>query len=252
MSDNKHTKQVIIIGDGYSDYVVLKQFVLAIFKGSGANDSHLDFFEDYKALEPLKIDRFVNHFIDKAAKKNSYDLFGEQATELKKQVVNSLINTLKMLQKKNIALDNHDLLIISSDSEKPLGHRNNYFQKWAYSVEAILEVAIDEFYHQLVEQGYSEQYLPLIVPLICFPSIEILVAACTEDILDFDNQCRSLQAKPALKQKVWGTDSIDEARRNGMLYGVLEAYMTPDALDKIYKNIPEARKMIKMLNFTSS
>ncbi len=135
-----------------------------------------------------------------------------------------LTKALIIAQNEKIALSHHDLLIISSDSEKTLGHRNHYFQKWAYSVEAILEVAIDEFYHQLVEQGYSNQYLPHVVPLICFPSIEILVAACTEDILDFDNQCRSLQAKPALKQKVWGTDSIDEARRNGMLYGVLEAY----------------------------
>ncbi len=249
MSDNKHTKHIIIIGDGYSDYVVLKQFVLAIFERSDADNSHLDFFDDYKALEPLNIGGFVNHFIDKAAKKNSYDLFGEQATELKKQVVNSLINTLKMLQKKNIPLDNHDLVIISSDYEKPLGHRNNYFQKWAYSLEAILGLAIDEFYRQLVEQGYGYQYLPLVVPLICFPSIEILVAACTEDSFDFDNQCRSLRAKPDLKQKVWGTDSIDEARRNGMLYGVLEAYMTPDALDKVYKNIPEARKLIQVLSF---
>jgi len=174
-------------------------------------------------------------------------LFGEQATDLKKQVVNSLINTLKMLQKKNIVLDNRDLVIISSDSEKPLGHRNNYFQKWAYSVEAILGLVIDEFYQKLVEQGYSDQYLPLVVPLICFPSIEILVAACTEDI--FDNQCRSLRAKPYLKQKIWGTDTIDEARRNGMLYGVLEAYMTHDALDKIYKNIHEVRKIIQVLSF---
>jgi hypothetical protein len=59
-------------------------------------------------------------------------------------------------------------------------------------------------------------------------------------------------AKPDLKQKVWATDSIDEARRNGMLKGVLEAYMTPEALDKVYQNIPEARKMIQILSFYRS
>lgn len=248
MNAQKHTKHVVIIGDGYSDYVVLKQFVLAIFDSMPANEIHLNFFES-NVLESLNIGDFVNQFIDKADKTSAYDLFGEPATHFKKKVVETLTNTLATLQKKNLPLFHQDLLIISSDSEKPLGSQHNYFQEWAYSLEAILWLAIDDFYHQMVKQDYDYQYLPNVLPLVFFPSIEILVAACTEEVHDFDRQCRCLKAKPDLKQKVWGTDSIDEALKSGMLHGVLEAYMIPEALDKVYKNVPEVRRFIQLLGF---
>ena len=81
MNAQKHTKQIVIIGDGYSDYVGLKQFVSAIFESLPANDE-LKFF-DYNVLESLNIGHFVNQFIDKADKTSGYDLFGESATHFK-------------------------------------------------------------------------------------------------------------------------------------------------------------------------
>ncbi|MEK8019580.1 MAG: hypothetical protein VSS75_022120 [Candidatus Parabeggiatoa sp.] len=248
MNTQKHTKQIVMIGDGYSDYVVLKQFVSVIFDSLPANENRLNFF-DNTHLESLNIGHFVNQFIDKADKTSAYDLFGGPATHFKKKVVETLSNTLASLQKRNWPLGHRDLLIICSDSEKPLGKQQNYFQEWAYSLEAILGLAIDDFYGQMVKQGYDYEYLPLVLPLIFFPSIEILVAACTEEVHDFDKQCRALKAKPDLKQKVWGTDSIDEALKSGMLHGVLETYMTPEALNKVYKTIPEVRRFIQLLRF---
>jgi hypothetical protein len=248
MREQKRTKNIIIIGDGYSDYVVLRQFVLAIFNGMPANEIHLN-FPDYNLLKSLNIERSVNKFVKRTNQSNDYKLFGEPVTEFKEEVVDTLINILKFLQKKNLQLSHRDLLIISSDSEKPLGSQHNYFQEWAYSLEAIFWLAIDDFYHQMVKQGYDYQYLPNVLPLIFFPSIEILVAAATEESHDFDRQCRCLKAKPDLKQKVWGTDSIDEALKSGMLHGVLEAYMIPEALDKVYKNVPEVRRFIQLLGF---
>jgi len=34
-----------------------------------------------------------------------------------------------------------------------------------------------------------------------------------------------------------------------MLHGVLETYMTPEALNKVYKTIPEVRRFIQLLRF---
>jgi hypothetical protein len=259
MTSEKQMRYVTIIGDGYTDYVVLKKFVSVIFERLCIEKSGLTFLGDYesdksldKKISEINIGDAVAQFLGKANKNNGYGLFSKQAIALKKDIVEVLTKVLIIIQKKDIALSERDLLIISSDSERPLGNKHNYFQKWAYSLEAICWLAIEEFYSQMIEQGYEYQYLPLVLPLIFFPSIEILVAACTESAPDFDHQCRSLVAKPDLKQKVWATDSIDEARRNGMLKGVLEAYMTPEALDKVYQNIPEARKMIQILSFYRS
>jgi hypothetical protein len=244
---DEHARNVIIIGDGYSDYQVLKQFVSVLVERHHANEIRLNFL-DYDLFASLNIGVYLKNFIQKANNKaDNYDLFCENTRNLKTHVTEVLIKAMRIVQHEKILLSSRDLLVISSESEKPLGHQHNYFQKWAYSPEAILRLAIDDFYRQMVEQGYEYQYLPLVLPLIFFPSIEILVAACTEEAHDFDSQCCSLQAKPDLKQKVWATDSIDEARRSGMLQGVLETYMTPDALDKVYKNVPEAQRFIQVL-----
>ncbi len=60
MREQKHTKHIVIIGDGYSDYVVLRQFVSAIF--NGMDDIHLN-FPDYNLLKSLNIERSVNKFV---------------------------------------------------------------------------------------------------------------------------------------------------------------------------------------------
>ena len=65
-------------------------------------------------------------------------------------------------------------------------------------------------------------------------------AACIEGEGNFDQEYRSLKAKPDLKQKVWQTDSIHEALETGMFDEILKQYIVPKNLNQIYKHIPEA------------
>ncbi|MCH8289684.1 hypothetical protein IH992_01085 [Candidatus Poribacteria bacterium] len=240
-------KQVAIIRDGYSDYCVIKQFITAIFKHHHLVDLTDDnFFE----LGGLKISDAMAKYVDNADKHSDYTLHSEHANELRKRITIVLQTTFKKLDRDyGIYLSNQDILVVNTDAEKILGKKHNYFNEWAYTLSGVLWLAIEEFYSMRVDGGFNYESLPLILPLILFPSSEILVAAC---MYDFSKEnLRVLKAKPALKQKVYETDSIPKAIQSGKLHEVLSEFVVPDSLKKIYKEIPEARKFIQILSFNS-
>jgi hypothetical protein len=242
--DNNKPIYVKIICDGLSDYLVIKKLISAIFEHHHADEVSLEFieFEQYPNVRD-----YIDDFIDKS-NHNNYDLFHEKVKSSKNNIITALIQVVDALNRE-ISISNNDLVILNTDSEKPLIHKQNYLMRdWAYSLNAFLELAIEEFYQKRIEWGYDYQNLPLILPLVLFPSIEILVAACLETDGDFDEKYRSLEAKPSLRQKVWETDSIHEALQTGMLDDILNEYIVPENLNKIYKNLPEAKKFIRILS----
>lgn len=221
--------KIAIIRDGYTDYRVIRQFVSAIFEKHHAvslTDEHFFDFEDLNIGSPIQ------QYIRKT----------KHADELKKSIINVLYAAVGNFHSAG------DLIILNSDAEKTLGQKDNYFQGWAYSLYGVVTSAIDEFYDNNIAWGHNYEKLPLILPLILFPSSEILVAAT---MYDFNKEnFRNLKPKPDLKQKVYGTDSMNEAVKSGKLDEVLSAFVIPESLGDIYREIPEARKLIQILSFS--
>jgi hypothetical protein len=237
--------QVAIIRDGYSDFLVLKKFVTSIFQ-----HHHLVELEDDNFFEfdnPLTITDALSNYIRKADKEN-FDIFGNYAKDLRREIGSILLAAYNRFPKeKDTYLTNKDILILNGDAERILGSKQKYFEKWAYSINSIIWLAIEEFYDKMVEQGHDYLQLPLILPVILYPSSEILVASCMDD---FDKtNYREFNAKPALKQKVYETNSIPEAIENGTMKEVLDTFVIPESLSKVYKDLPEVRKFIQILAF---
>jgi hypothetical protein len=237
--------QVAIIRDGYSDFLVLKKFVSTIFQHHHLVELGDDNFFEFD--KPLTITDALSNYIRKAHLEN-FDTFGTFAIDFRREIGSILLTAFHTFSRENdIFLTNKDILILNSDAEKTLGLKHRYFEKWAYSINGIMWLAIEEFYNQMVEQGYDYLQLPLILPVILYPSSEILVASCMDD---FDKvNYREFNAKPALKQKVYETDSIPEAIENGTMKEVLDTFVIPESLGKLYKDLPEIRKFMHILTF---
>jgi hypothetical protein len=223
---------IAIVRDGYSDYLVLKQFLKVLLKNDKGIDLDDENFYEFQSLNLRDI--IENYKLDK------------DDTRFINSIATVLYTAYNKLSKEKDEVSNKDILLLNSDSEKQLGKREKYFEEWAYNINHNLWKAIDLFYEKMVVQGYSYEYLPLIFPLILFPSSEILVASC---MYDFQKEnCHALKAKPELKMKVYGSDKIPEVLTNGHLENVLSTYLVSDSLSSIYKELPEIRRFIHMLS----
>jgi hypothetical protein len=236
--------QVAIIRDGYSDFLVLKKFITSVFQ-----HHHLIELEDdnFFEFQSLNITNSLSEYLSKSYLEN-HSLFGDFASEFRRQISQVLFTAVrKFAKEKEFDLSNKDILILNGDAERILGSKQKYFEDWAYSINSIMWLAIEEFYNKMVEQGYDYLQLPLILPVILYPSSEILVASCMDD---FDKtNYREFNAKPALKQKVYDTDSIPVAIENGTIKEVLDTFVIPETLSKVYKDLPEIRKFMHILTF---
>lgn len=245
MACTQPNKFIAIIRDGYSDYLVLKKFVSSIFECHKSLRLEDDVFFD---LDSLTIHDIMTRYVDGASKNNDYTLHSSDAIQLRKDISSVLFTALKKCEKDMGSwLSHKDIIILYTDAESVLKAKHNYFKEWAYTLNGVLWMAIEEFYNTMTEHQYDYENLPLILPLTLFPSSEILVAAC---MFDFDKEnYRSFRAKPTLKQKVYGTDNIPKAIIDGNLTEVLATYVVPDSPKEIYREIPEIRKMIQILSF---
>lgn len=238
---------IAIIRDGDSDYCVIKQLMTAIYKHHHFIELTNDCFFD---MGQLDIGGIISKYVTKSNQQKDYSLYSDIAKDCKKQIIGILYTAFtKFAKEKDNSVCNKDLLIVYSDAETVLKQKHNYFEEWAYILDSLLWLTIEEFYQKMLEQGYNYESLPLILPLILFPSSEILVASCMYDFNKDKDKFRQLKAKPDLKQKVYETDNIPQAFRNGKLEEVISTFIVPDSLTSIYQEIPEVRKIIQILSF---
>lgn len=238
---------IAIIRDGDSDYCVIKQLITAIYKYHHSIELTDDCFFD---MESLKIIDPISKYVTNSNQQQDYSLYSDIAKDCKNKIISILYTAFKKFNKeKDNSVCNKDLLIVYTDAEKVLKQKHNYFEDWAYIFDSLLWLTIEEFYQKMLEQSYNYENLPLILPLILFPSSEILVASCMYDFNKDKDKFRQLNAKPDLKQKVYETDNIPQAFRNGKLEEVISTFIVPDSLTSIYQEIPEVRKIIQILSF---
>lgn len=240
---------IAVIRDGHSDYCVIKHLIISIFKCHCSVELQEDNFFEF---ESLNISQSLQKYLNKASKENDYSRYSDHAEELKDRIFQVLHTALgKILKETEIPLSNQDILILSADTELILDPHNrrkdDIIKATISNLDGVIWSAIEDFYDKMLTYGHSYTDLPLILPLILFPSSEILVASC---MYDFRQQnFRALKPKPDLKQKVYETDSIPEAFENGKLEEVLSMYVVPETLNDIYREIPEARKLIQILSY---
>ena len=237
MSDVKF----FITRDGGSDFLVLKYFISSIF----LNERNIQLSDDNFVDSEMNIGASIGKFLD--AKNKSDDIKKQRIKELEKRI----IQTLVVIVSKGVS--NKDIIILNADTENKLECKEKYYEeKWINQFYLTVYFAIDKFYERMIEQGYTFEDLPAIVPLILFPSIEILVAACY--LQDSEKiKMRTLKANPDLKKKIWEETDMKFAIENGKVSEVLEICFTGknDSLKDIYKHIPEARNLINILRCPS-
>lgn len=236
-------RNIGILRDGYSDYLVIKKFVSTLLvKHRAENPSNNDFLD----LESLNITNALAKYVDRISKSGNYSYQSAEAQELVRQLTGVYLGCYNRLQSEYEYISNKTVIVVSTDAEKILGSRINYFTEWAYNVKGVLYFSIERFYEQMVSMGYDYETLPYYIPLVPFPSSEILVASCMFNITA--ENLRNLRPNPALKLKVYSTASIPEALGNGILHDVLEKYLVESNIKEIYKEIPEARMLIHSLS----
>lgn len=235
-------RNIAILSDGYSDYLVLKKFTQCIIekhRGEVLEDACFLDLGKLNIVEPLR------KYIDKAGKKSDYSYHSPEANELVKELIGIYYGCYNRFMKENDLVTNKDIMLIYADSERLLMNRSNYFNDWAYSIKGLINLSIEHFYEKMVTQGYSHSNLPFIIPLILFPSSEILVATCKYNAVT--ERLRELTPNPSLKEKIYGTSSINDAIQSGALFLALDTYLIDSNLEEIYREVPEARILIHSL-----
>jgi len=138
------------------------------------------------------------------------------------------------------AIYNCDLLILTTDSEKVLRSPEDYFS-YGINLFNILSEAAIRFYGIVLAHGYPQDQIPLVLPIITFPSIEIIIAPA-KGLKNYYGK------KPLeLKQMIYNIDKDrpimdEEVEENAM------NFITVKGIENIFNNIPESRQFIQTLS----
>lgn len=229
-------RYIAITADGPTDTEILFRFAACLLETQAV-------CRKVTVKESLR--KGMDTFMKKASEKNDYKLFGNPARLLREAVIKLLESSIGEFQTKiSRELRYTDLLILHTDSEKHLNRSEQYFEEWAISISRIILTAIEDFCEKKVRQGYDLIYLPLIIPIIPFPSTEILIAAAkTGNRSRF--KFRGMKARD-LKTKLYGvTDlgSLDEETFQTEAMRII----TPESCRAVYKHVPEARSFLHTL-----
>jgi len=103
--------------------------------------------------------------------------------------------------------------------------------------------SIEEFYRAKAKDGYTHEYLPLVIPVVTFPSTEIFIAAARDKIGG------KYGRKPdEWKQMLYGTDNLATLREEDFKEKALD-FITCESIGKIFREVPESRSFIQTLSF---
>lgn len=124
--------------------------------------------------------------------------------------------------------------------------KEDYFKDWAFMIDSAICKGIKRFLHRLCIQGYNVDEIPCIVPFIPFPSVDVLIAVAKTVSKDFMTVrgCRARELKKTLYQTT-NLSLLDSSQ----LHEKALQYISQDALNKIYSELPEARTLLDVLYF---
>ncbi len=234
-------RNIGIVGDGSTDRAIFKK-IIQVMLDNRYQPEKLNFFD----LKRSNCRDFVDAYWKAAnkPKQNEYYLPSPHAVKLQNEVTNTIVGAFRDFENE-IGIGEvreSDILVITTDSEKHLTKTEaDYFQEWAFSLSKIFQGAIEKFYSQQIQTGYSCTCLPLVLFLISFPSTEILVAAAK------NTDPKIYGKKPGeLKKQLYGTDDLSTLSEEDLKTKALD-FITPESIETIFAKVPEARLLIKTL-----
>ena len=231
-------RNIGIIADGGSDYTIIRHIVESILSGNYSSPSELEFVELRRQSIRDSVDRYWRD------SKTDPALPSQAAIKFRNNVLSVLLTAVDEFSNEldSGTLTNKDILLLTSDAERCLSSETDYLEGYGFHLLATLESAIAKFYQLKVSQGFTYEYLPLILPLIFFPSTEIFVAAAKSKM------SQSQGKKPReLKMMLYGTDNLQQVSEEDLNKKALD-YLNEGGIQKIYQNLPESRGLIQTLS----
>lgn len=230
-----------IIADGGTDHEIFQKIAECVLLGEEYLES-----TTYLNVVPL-IRRSLRDHIDRywieASKLNQYFLPSTPAKTLQDHVFYTLNGAFKDLLSSVTITSNRDIILLTSDAEKTITHKAIYLNEaWAFSISKILMGAIERFYDYQITFNYLKYAdIPVIIPLVTFPSTEILVAAAKNLSQIHDKSAKEL------KRMLYGTDNLSSIRPENLKENTLE-FITPQSIESIFKKVPDAQLFIQNLS----
>jgi hypothetical protein len=230
-------RNIGIVGDGATDRLIFGKIVECMLSKSGSNSVSVKIIE----LDEHDLHNDVDLYWKAADRGNVSDLASPHALQLRDTVIRLLTGAFSDFVEKVEpgSLTCHDILLITTDTEKPLRTPEAYFEPWAFSFSKILIGAIEQFYAIMAQGGYYPQYLPIILSVATFPSTEILVGA----VRNLHERCYGKKPKE-LKRLLYDTEDISRLKTDELRQKALDP-ITPESIVSIFRHVPELRIFIQ-------
>ena len=241
MSGNTDLRYVGLVADGNTDKEILAKVVTCLFE----NDERCHVLSLRQSFRDC-----VDQFTQMSSKSGNYCLSGRPATELRKKILRILFAALRDFE--NLCkrdLFHRDLMVLNTDAEFYLVHSDRYFsERWALCLTSSFLKAAEEFYHHQSNR-YRWTNLPMILPLVFFPSIDVLVAAA-KTRHDQSFSYRGLRAR-VIKKNLYGTEDLRDLQRE-QLEDVALRYITRDSVRSAYELLPEFRTFFRTMAWSAA
>jgi hypothetical protein len=140
-------RNIGIVGDGATDRAVFKKISECILSNGEQDDESLNYIE----LKRKTIHDYVERYCKEVSGVNNICyLTGEQASQFRKSVTNTLYAACKEFEDEIGEVSNQDILLLTADTELVLSRPEDYFKDWRFSISKILVGSIEEFYRAKV------------------------------------------------------------------------------------------------------
>jgi hypothetical protein len=238
--NSKKEKHIAIISDGSTDREIfgrILQVIINVYQPRNSvsiiklhrqniRDHMEDYFTNLSNLTDYSLkSKNVNDFIDKIAN----TIFGA-------------ISDFESILGRNA--NNSDLIVLNTDTERYLFSPDEYFKNWALMAPKVVLAGIEKFYHIQSIKGYDFENQPLVLPLIIFPSTDILIlAAKSKPGYSFNGFNRKAHD---IKQEIYGVTDLRRLSNDELDKKAL-VYISKDGIKSIYNRIPEIRVFIQTL-----
>ncbi|AHJ30034.1 hypothetical protein PN465_19910 [Nodularia spumigena CS-584] len=232
-------RNIGIIGDGATDRAIFRKISECILSNGYENNVTLNYFE----LKRQTLHDPVEKYCREVGKLNSgCYLTGKQAADFRNAVTHTLYGAFAEFEKEVTEVSNRDIILLTADSEHTLTTPDEYFKDWRFSISKILVGGIETFYGVKAIQGYKHEDLPLVIPLVTFPSTEIFIAAA-KDLIGK----KPWKNPGELKQLLYGTKNLQTLREEDLQSKALD-FITMESIGRIFYHVPESRTFIQTLS----
>lgn len=220
-----------VIGDGATDRLILLKMVECAVPWD---------VDGYELLRQSFRDAVDRYWSDSDRAEDCW-FPKKPALDLRKAVSGVLHGAFYEFQSMVGSFTDHDLLIVSTDTERHLRSSDLHFSCWVLGFTKIFISGIEHFYHNILNQGYGKENLPLIVPILPFPSTDVLVVAAKNE-----TECYGRDARE-LKEMLYDTTNLATIPPEDFEELALR-HITLDGINLIFEQVPESRLFINFLS----